>query len=190
MSQKKYKRKSYIIDPEFQNRMIRRLCFLGIAIIASSLLFLTVVHHLYGDVQLIVTQPDPFKSATMFTSTPVEPSSLFNLLWPVMAICVGITLVFLFFFGIIMSHRMAGPIYRIRMILQEMTGGNLRGDVRLRKKDEFKHLANDLNDLKTSLRKTVQQMSEIVKSLALIEDHNRQTEMAQLSDILSRFKLD
>ena len=165
MAQQKYKRKIYIIDPDFQYRMIRKSCLVGVAIIAMSLFFLAMVHHLYGDVQLtMVTQPNPFAPAPASISPPPEPTSLLNLLWPVMAVSVGITLLFLFFYVTIASHRMAGPIFRICRVLQEMAEGDISGEVRLRKKDEFKQLAKEVDNLKISLRTKVKQMLDITRN--------------------------
>ncbi|MGD9160903.1 MAG: hypothetical protein PVG39_20970 [Desulfobacteraceae bacterium] len=80
--------------------MIYKSYIVGVAIIVMSLFFLAMVHHLYGDVQLMqVTQPNPFASTPASTTPPPEPSSLLDLLWPVMAVSVGITLLFLFFYA-------------------------------------------------------------------------------------------
>lgn len=185
MKQQKYKRRIYIIDPDFQYRMIRNSCLVGTAIIIMSLLFLVIVHHLYGDVQMmIITQPDPFSSAPISAPPPPEPTSLFNLLWPVMAVSVGITLVFLFFYVTIASHRMAGPVFRIRRVLREMAEGDISGEVRLRKKDEFKHLAEEVDNLKSVLREKVKKMMDIMKNPE--NDHNKK--MDRIEDILSGFK--
>ncbi|HJO55219.1 MAG TPA: hypothetical protein QF423_00925, partial [Candidatus Scalindua sp.] len=37
--------------------------------------------------------------------------TLLDLLWSVLAICLVGTIVFTFFFSLIVSHRMAGPVY-------------------------------------------------------------------------------
>lgn len=191
MAQQKYKRKIYIIDPGFQYRMIRKSCLVGVAIILMSLFFLAMVHHLYGDVQMMmVTQPNPFISdSTSTTLPPPEPDSLLNLLWPVMAVSVGITLLFLFFYVTIETHRMAGPIFRIRKVLHEMAEGDISGEVHLRKKDEFKHLAKDVDHLKISLRTKIKQMLDIAGK-ANNYDASYQKNMARITEILSGFKID
>ena len=189
MAQQKYKRKIYIIDPDFQYRMIRKSCIVGVAIIAMSLFFLVMVNHLYGDVQLtMITQPDPFAPAPTSISPPQEPTSLLKLLWPVMAVSVGITLVFLFFSVTIASHRIAGPIFRIQRILHEMAGGDISGEVRLRKKDEFKHLAKEVDNLKVSLRTKVKQMLDITRNAD--DNSSCRKNIVRIEEILSDFKID
>ena len=189
MAEQKFKRSIYIIDPSFQYRMILRSCIVGVAVIIMSLCFLAMVHHLYGDVQLtMVMQPDPFKTGPK-TILPPEPSTLLDLIWPVMAVSVGITLLFLFFYVTIASHRMAGPIFRIRKVLNEMAGGDLRGEVRLRKKDEFKNLAKEVDLLKVSLRTKVKEMRDIAQNCDG-EDTVYKKGMDRIAEILSDFKID
>ena len=53
--------------------------------------------------------------------------------------------------GLVLSNRIAGPIYRIRLFLKDLTEGNYEGRIRLRKKDELKDVAEDLNILVSSL---------------------------------------
>ena len=185
MAKQKYKRRIYIIDPVFQYRMIFKSCLIGVVIIVMSLFFLAVVNHLYGDVEVtMLTQPNPFASDPTSASSEPQPTSLLSLLWPVMAVSVGTTLVFLFFFVMIASHRMAGPIFRIRRILRDMSDGDISGEVRLRKKDEFKHLAEEVDNLKVSLRAKVGQMLDITKNPDIDDDGCRK----KIAEILSGFK--
>ncbi len=53
----------------------------------------------------------------------------------------------LFFIGILVTHRMAGPVMVIRKKLEDLSGDNFSVRVRLRKGDEFKNLARAFNDL-------------------------------------------
>lgn len=52
-------------------------------------------------------------------------------------------------FGIVISHRIAGPLYRIERTIDEMVGGEDVEFIRLRKKDEqeLKNLADRINKL-------------------------------------------
>lgn len=45
------------------------------------------------------------------------------------------------------SHRIAGPIFRIRGALEEMAEGRIPRKITLRKRDEFKELAETVNSL-------------------------------------------
>ncbi|NOZ85837.1 MAG: methyl-accepting chemotaxis protein [Deltaproteobacteria bacterium] len=54
--------------------------------------------------------------------------------------------------GVLMTHRIAGPMYRIRRSLMDLAAGHLKEVGRLRKKDELKDLVEPFNELVTSLR--------------------------------------
>ena len=50
-------------------------------------------------------------------------------------------------FSIIVTHRIAGPIYRLEKTLDELIQGEDVGFIRLRKHDEFKEFAAKLNEV-------------------------------------------
>jgi len=49
------------------------------------------------------------------------------------------------FFAIYVSHRIAGPIYRIRRDLEQVAAGNYSLRIKLRKTDELKDVADAMN---------------------------------------------
>jgi methyl-accepting chemotaxis protein len=55
-------------------------------------------------------------------------------------------------FSIIISHRIAGPWYRLEMSLQSLASGDLSQDISLRKNDELQSLATSLNKVIHNLR--------------------------------------
>lgn len=57
--------------------------------------------------------------------------------------------------GLFLSHRIAGPIYRMERFLNDVANGDLTQRLTLRKKDELISLANGINNVVDSLKKTV-----------------------------------
>lgn len=57
--------------------------------------------------------------------------------------------------GIFLSHRIAGPIYRMEKFLFDMAQGNLSNRIVLRKGDELLTLADGINNLSESMKTTV-----------------------------------
>ena len=55
--------------------------------------------------------------------------------------------------GIFLSHRIAGPAYRIERTLREIGKGNLDIHIKLRRHDELVGIANAINDMSSDLRK-------------------------------------
>jgi signal transduction histidine kinase len=65
----------------------------------------------------------------------------------VIALSVPIILVLLWLVALELSHRVAGPLYRMEKELDEIIAGNKSAPIKLRKKDEFKILADKINKL-------------------------------------------
>jgi methyl-accepting chemotaxis protein len=59
---------------------------------------------------------------------------------------------FAVWFSVMLSHRVAGPWYRLEMILKYLADGDLSHDIRLRKNDELQSLALSLNTVVQNLR--------------------------------------
>ncbi|MBN2124598.1 MAG: methyl-accepting chemotaxis protein [Deltaproteobacteria bacterium] len=188
MSKRPYKRRQYIVDPEFQYAFIRKVSLLAVLMVVMSLSFLALVYYLYGDIRIEIVQPDPFAS-TDSLKVMKETRGLLDLLWPVLALCLLATLAVTFFFGVLVSHRMAGPIFRIRRVLREMAAGDLRGEVRLRKKDSFKNLAAEISELKKTLRGRIQEMEHLLEALDPLEEPRQQEAIREIRALLSGFQV-
>lgn len=67
----------------------------------------------------------------------------------VLAIAIPISLLIIWFIALELSHRVAGPLYRLEKELDERISGAKHGEIRLREKDEFKVLAGKINKLIT-----------------------------------------
>lgn len=59
-------------------------------------------------------------------------------------------------FSVVISHRVAGPLYRIKRMIDDVIRGEDVEYIRLRKKDEheLKDLATKISDLITMIRKS------------------------------------
>lgn len=58
--------------------------------------------------------------------------------------------------SVILSHRVAGPWYRLEMILRDLADGDLSHDIQLRKNDELQSLAFLLNSVVRNLREVAE----------------------------------
>lgn len=189
MNKRKYKRRQYIVDPEFQYGMVRKFAVLAVLFIAMSMSFLILVNYLYGDLQFELVQPDPF-SAEESMDTLDGQRSLLDLLWPVLAVCLGVTLAVTFVLGILLSHRMAGPIFRIRRTILEMAEGDLKGLIFLRNKDDFKPLAEAMNILKESLWSTFRELNEVCGQFESGGDAEKQESLERFQGVLAKYHID
>ncbi len=188
MSQRKYKRRQYIVDSSFQYGLISKFAIVAAFIVIGSLSFLVLVYYKYGDVQVNIVQPVHFDSSDNFGNNETTRTyTLFDVLWPVLSICLFGTITFTFIYSLLISHRMAGPVYRMRMVLGEMARGDLScPSGRLRRKDEFKHLFSDISNVKEQWRLQIEELQYICRKLG--EDGNQEKYLKRLNEIISSFK--
>lgn len=65
---------------------------------------------------------------------------------------IGILVVALGLTGIVVTHKMVGPAYKMRLLLAKVSSGHLRVDGGLRKGDELQEVFNAFNDMVGNLR--------------------------------------
>lgn len=61
----------------------------------------------------------------------------------------------IFVLGLLFSHRIAGPVYRIEKTIYEISKGNLALKIKLRRGDELWDLADIINTMTENLNKTI-----------------------------------
>lgn len=129
------RRTIYVVDREFQFRYLTSWIFMTLGYIALILLVLYLgLRHLH--------RLDP-EMALRDLAFVMKANGLFVIL---------LTL-FMGLYTILLSHRVAGPAYRICRCLKQMIGGSYDFTVTLRRKDYLKDVAADVNLLLTDLRK-------------------------------------
>jgi methyl-accepting chemotaxis protein len=98
-------------------------------------------------------------------------------LFIVFIVGIGITLAAMVIF-ILLSHRIAGPLYRFEKTLNEISAGNLAKRINLRKNDQLNELQEALNSLLVSfderLGRTKNNLSELKELLAKNDPGNLQ----------------
>ncbi len=188
MSQSTYKRRKYIVDRSFQYGLIRKFAIVAVFIVIGSLSCLVLVYYKYGDVQVDIVQPISFDLSDSFENDEtIKTYSLLDILWPVLSICLFGTITFTLIYSLLISHRMAGAVYRMRMVLGEMVQGDLsRPSGQLRRKDEFKHLFSDICNVKEYWRSQIEELQCICRELG--EDGNQEKHLKRLNEITSSFK--
>lgn len=96
----------------------------------------------------------------------------------------------------IVSHRIAGPLHRVRQVLKALARGELPGDVRFRKRDLLTEEADDLNALIAAWRARLQRARsslEQAQSLAArwdssesVDQHDSKAQLAAALDRVSQ----
>ena len=159
----KYRRKQYLIEKRFQMRYTA---------IILCVMFLTSFIAVY---------------TTYFTSLTILGEKLANVypqgrLIPILN-TVNLTIImrmlfvipFLVVGSILISHRIAGPVYRIRRHLETVGDGDLSVEVHLRKGDELKNLAEAVNRMQRKLKFIIGDHLQYAKKIsAAVESAKKQ----------------
>lgn len=70
--------------------------------------------------------------------------------------------------SVFLSHRIAGPLYRFELTLDNMLKGRLNNRIHLRDKDEGKLLAQKINELNIQLSQSFQTINKNSKALQIL----------------------
>lgn len=144
-----YKRRNIFIKKDFQGKLILSafLFFCG-----GSLLFMVLLAVFSADT-LTISYAD---HDLQFGQTPLMLiKQMLTANWLLLAI--GGTL--LVIGSMVISHRIAGPLYRFEKVLDGMNSGRLDESIKLRNKDEGKELAKKINQFNSMLSQSIRSIN-------------------------------
>ena len=145
MGKEQRKLRNFIINPKFQLRYIIFTTMWGLAlVIINASVFYSFISENY---EVFIELND---------ITDEAKAVLYQELYQIIYILIGLSITFLFtvaIFGIVLSHKIAGPMYKFRKTFKEIKEGNTNLRINLRPKDEFKEVALEFNSMMDSLSK-------------------------------------
>lgn len=163
-SKKTYKRRQFFIKKEFQFRFILRFC---LSILFGGILSTCLVLYfsqgnltsLFSNSRLVVTD----------TAFFILPAVLYTNLVTIVIISLSMIVVTLF-----VSHKIAGPLFRLEKDISVIAEGDLTYTVYLRKGDQLKELSADINLMTKSLNNNVIKIKADVERI-MISASNQNT---------------
>ncbi len=146
-------RRQYFIDKQLQTKYI----------------ILTILLLLMYTVLFVVILIFPYIVPLTFDA-PIEEQAeaarmlltLHESIWP----ALGAVILIMSSVSIFITHRIAGPVYRFKKVLAEISGGNLDISIKLRDKDDLKDLAEEFNLVISELRGFVKTLQEDYATLS------------------------
>lgn len=141
MQQRTWRRRNYFIGKDFQGRFILRF-FLTILI--GAIVF-TAILSIFSAHTLTVTYEDSYLRLDR------TPKALFFQIIRAYGVYIVLLGVVISVVSLFLSHRIAGPLFRLERSVEEITKGNLSFRIILRKKDELKELATLMNTMVETL---------------------------------------
>lgn len=152
---KRYKRRNIFIKKDFQGKLI-----LGyfLFVVGGCIFFLVLLGIFSADSLTISYQNHDL----LFEQTPYTLiKNAISSYW--LFIVIGSTL--LIVLAMLITHRIAGPIYRFEKTLDQMLSKNISNTIQLRPKDEGKALAEKINLFNTNLSKNFKNLQAHSKAL-------------------------
>jgi len=177
MPQKKsYKRRKLFIKKDYQLKFILKFCLILLtgALLSTCLLFLLS----HGTLTSTFRHSRLVVENTAFAILPA-------VLWTNVITLVLITLAAVIII-LLISHKIAGPMFRFEKDLSEIGEGNLVKRISLRKKDQFTDLSDSLNRMTESLHSKVAAIADEVAQL--IKSAKKQQAPEQLTANLEHLK--
>jgi len=121
------------------------------SIILVSLLVTGIIFYFYSDINV-------GKSYRLFH---VKAKNFLDFLIPVLLTGFFASLILGVVASLLFPHAIAGPLYRIERELADIGKGNLCKEIKLRKRDEVKDLADSINLMIGGLRDKIETISDI-----------------------------
>jgi methyl-accepting chemotaxis protein len=149
------KRRNFFIKKELQGRY---MLILFIFVVLGSILYAAIFSMLTADSLTIVYRNN---NLTMGKTPYILMAEMMKANW-ILILSGGVVGVIIAMF---LTHRFAGPLYKLERVVREMAAGNLLVDAILRKRDEGKELAALINLLKETLAANVRSMRELSAEL-------------------------
>lgn len=132
-----YKRKQYLVDRDYQLRFVTRLFMAVLAVAAISSLIAT------GLLSASMYQPDLPQQTVVYCFVSIALTLLVELLISIPVIWV---------LGIRQSHRVVGPMNRLKKMIEAIGAGDYSQHITLREGDALEDLAKSLNDMAQALQ--------------------------------------
>jgi len=149
-------RRQYYIKKDFQTRFIIRFILVLIigGVISVGLTYLTTRGTLttsYVDARLVIQD----------TPLAILPSVVLTTLITIVVVGVIVGIVTL-----LVSHKIAGPMFRFEKDIERIAGGDLKSHIHLRREDQFQEMVKTLNAMIDSLNSKVSEIRQEVAEQA------------------------
>ncbi|MDH4210086.1 MAG: hypothetical protein OEV79_01375 [candidate division WOR-3 bacterium] len=144
----KLQRRNYIVHKKFQFRMLGLMLFLVFVIT----LLITLINH-YFFLSSIVDFIENYGRAPTGSELIVASTRPLLIILPVAFLFLAVVCIFV-------SHRIAGPLYRLKMFMEKVQNGDYTVTLRFRKGDAIHDVADSFNQMVEGIRENFGQKSK------------------------------
>ncbi len=164
-----YKRRNYFIDKGFQVKFIVRFCMLAAL---GGLLTTGIIYYL----SMQSTTVAFFNSRAVVRSTA---DFMLPLLLQTVLVVMVITSLAMIAVTLFASHKIAGPMYRLKRVTESLAKGDFSSDFKIRKLDQFQDLAGAFNNMIAGLRTEITALKKNSASLKENLDNISEQDIAE-----------
>jgi methyl-accepting chemotaxis protein len=132
-SEKPYRRKQYLVDRGYQLRFVTRVFAVVLIVAVVSSMIST------GLLWMNMYRPDLEQSTTLIAALIAVATTL------LVELLISIPLVY--FLGIRQSHRVVGPINRMKRVLEAIGAGDFSQRIIVRRGDALEDVAKTINEM-------------------------------------------
>jgi len=155
MDDKRNRRRNYYIDKKFQAKFILKFCSL---ILIGSVISGLIVYAMSRST--VTTTFENSRLTIKSTADFILPAVLLS--GAVVIVLIGLATIIMTLF---VSHKIAGPLYRMNKDVQEVASGNLKTAFRLRVGDEIRPLAASLNDMVVAIHDRIHEAKKSLDNI-------------------------
>jgi methyl-accepting chemotaxis protein len=181
MSAQKNRRKNYFIDKEFQSKFIIKFCTV---IICASVLSAFLIY--FFNLQTTTVAFEDLRLIVKTTSDYIFPIVLHIL--AIVTLMSGLTAIFVTLFA---SHKIAGPLYKLKIELDVIKAGNLSRPIRIRSTDQLQSIATAVDDFRRTVSQSLKTLNIIATKLDSIShtvnDKDLKLQINNLKDELGKY---
>ena len=156
MSKESNRRRNYFIKKKFQSKVILRFCALVVlgAVITGGCLYLMSAN-------TVTTAFVNSRLSIVRTSDYILPILVGASLISIALISIATAIVIMF-----LSHRIAGPLFKIEKSIKEIGDGNLNLRINLRSTDEITEMAGSINEMTRNIKDHIEEVKNKINDLS------------------------
>lgn len=142
------RRRNYFIDKRFQTKFILKFCLL---IVSASMLTAVLIYWVNRDNTMVAFEN---LRVTVRSAADFIMPIIFEIV-AIVTVLVGIATIFVTLFT---SHKIAGPLYRLRKGIEKVREGNLATPFNIRADDQLQLVAEEFDAMRSDLRDSVNEI--------------------------------
>jgi nitrogen fixation/metabolism regulation signal transduction histidine kinase len=175
-------RKHLLINPTFQ---LRFACLFTLAVVVFSAIFPLFVYSMFGAIE----------HHTYFANNPTALQALREARYDLSVFLVltfFLTLATAFSLAVFHSHRIAGPLYKLRISMVAMQQGILDKHINFRTHDNFKELADGFNAMTDAVfirrRRDFERVNSVLPKLERLQTNLAGEDQAVITEVVNSLR--